>query len=275
MKSSRAVIDQVQDDSSSLYVLFDTDSILSRWTHSTENSSKLSVKFLFDQDLLGSKAYQSAFRSFVRRRLGRGKVGDAESTKSLSTVLSAPSSLNSKTYQKAVQSVYERTIGRNKSEEGVTVNSLMATRGITSDEARKQIRIDSELAAEGQKMKRECTVLMLGGERSDREIILRQMSLIHHSYKTPELETFRGKVVSFVIVTLRESIEHFMCSDVELGSDILYEARIILQESSQTDMISERLATSIYQIWKVSKFREWFAESCTQHSSLLVMESAT
>ena len=71
---SREIFDQIKDDSSSLFVLCDSDSCFDRWTRSTEKSSKLSMTFPFDFDLLRSRVYQravrSVFRYSVRHRIG-------------------------------------------------------------------------------------------------------------------------------------------------------------------------------------------------------------
>ncbi|KAL3418868.1 G-protein alpha subunit [Phlyctema vagabunda] len=66
-KKSRQLLDQVRDDSSSLDVLFDSASFFSRSTGTTQRSSKMSLKFLFDGELINSKVYQNYFRSLVRR----------------------------------------------------------------------------------------------------------------------------------------------------------------------------------------------------------------
>ena len=63
---SRDVIDKVKDDSSSMVVLGDMDSDLTKQTRSTDNSSKLSRVFQFDTELIGSAVYQRAVRSMVR-----------------------------------------------------------------------------------------------------------------------------------------------------------------------------------------------------------------
>lgn len=63
---SREVFDQVKDDSSSLIVVIDKTSGHSTSTRDTDQSSKMSMKFQFDAELLGSQVYQRAIRSLVR-----------------------------------------------------------------------------------------------------------------------------------------------------------------------------------------------------------------
>ena len=64
---NREVFDQVKDDSSSMVVVIDRTSGYSRSTGDTEQSSKMSLKFQFDAEILGSQVYQRAIRSLVRR----------------------------------------------------------------------------------------------------------------------------------------------------------------------------------------------------------------
>ena len=63
---SRNVFDRVKDDSSSLIVLPDTASEFTKFSQSTENSSKMSRVFQFDAELINSRVYQRAIRSMVR-----------------------------------------------------------------------------------------------------------------------------------------------------------------------------------------------------------------
>jgi len=63
----------MQDDYSSLNVLHDTESI---WSQSTEDSSKLSVAFEFDGELLNTNVYERALRSSFRRDLQQVRSSD-------------------------------------------------------------------------------------------------------------------------------------------------------------------------------------------------------
>lgn len=68
-EQSREVFKKVKDDSSSLVVIRDSASLLSASTNTTENSSKLSMRFMFDGELLQSKVYQGTIRSLLRRAM--------------------------------------------------------------------------------------------------------------------------------------------------------------------------------------------------------------
>lgn len=56
----------MKDDSSSMIVVIDKTSCQSTSTRDTDQSSKMSMKFQFDAELLGSQVYQRAIRSLVR-----------------------------------------------------------------------------------------------------------------------------------------------------------------------------------------------------------------
>lgn len=84
-KKSRRVFEQIRDDSSSLVVLRDSASLFSSCTDTTANSSKISMRFTFDRELLGSKVYQGTMRSLIRRVIHRGKETGTVSIRSQST----------------------------------------------------------------------------------------------------------------------------------------------------------------------------------------------
>ena len=65
-QTSQQVFEQIQDDSSSLAVLYDHESFQTKRTCTTTATSKLSMKIAFDGDLLQHGAYQSTFRSLSR-----------------------------------------------------------------------------------------------------------------------------------------------------------------------------------------------------------------
>lgn len=76
MSASRSIIDQVQDDSSSLVCLRDYSSFRSPWTSSTNGSSLWSRTFGFDHELLASGVYQNQIRSLMKRTFRRRKTLD-------------------------------------------------------------------------------------------------------------------------------------------------------------------------------------------------------
>lgn len=85
-KKSRKIFEQIRDDSSSLAVLYDSASFITSLTNVTETSSKLSLKFRFDGELLRSKIYQGTVRSLLRRAIhgSNGSKVISESAKSFS-----------------------------------------------------------------------------------------------------------------------------------------------------------------------------------------------
>lgn len=85
-KKSRKIFEQIRDDSSSLAVLYDSASVITSLTNVAGASSKLSLKFRFDGELLRSKIYQGAVRSLLRRAIhgSNGSKIISESAKSFS-----------------------------------------------------------------------------------------------------------------------------------------------------------------------------------------------
>ena len=64
--ANRDIFERVRDDSSSLLVLYDDESICSSATQSTGTSSKISKIFPFDTFLMSSPVYQRAIRSLLK-----------------------------------------------------------------------------------------------------------------------------------------------------------------------------------------------------------------
>ena len=69
--SSRQAIEDIRDDSSSLLVLYDSQSFMTARTETMTGSSKLSVDFSFDEELLQHKAYKKTLRSLMRHRAAK------------------------------------------------------------------------------------------------------------------------------------------------------------------------------------------------------------
>lgn len=65
----------MRDDTTSLIVLSDSDSFVTKRTRTTTATSKLSINFAFDSELLQHKAYKSTLRSLMRRSRLRNDSG--------------------------------------------------------------------------------------------------------------------------------------------------------------------------------------------------------
>lgn len=76
------VLDQVKDDTSSLFCLRDSASIRSSLTAATERSNLLDISFDFDEDLTATKVYHRQWRPLIREVLRRGKKAKEDSVDS-------------------------------------------------------------------------------------------------------------------------------------------------------------------------------------------------
>lgn len=72
--ANRTIFGRIRDDSSSLIVLRDPDSILTDITHPSVNSSKFSRVFPFDTELTCSLVYQRAFRCLTKQHRSHRQV---------------------------------------------------------------------------------------------------------------------------------------------------------------------------------------------------------
>ena len=66
-RENQLLLDQLKDDRSSLIVLYDSESMLTKRTKTTTRTSKFSINFAFDSVLLQHTIYKSTFRSLMRR----------------------------------------------------------------------------------------------------------------------------------------------------------------------------------------------------------------
>lgn len=80
-KQSRKTFNQIKDDSSSLIVLCDSESSVTKRTKTSTATSKLSLNFVFDAALLQSKAYKSALRSLMRKAHRSGEPSDSSNSR--------------------------------------------------------------------------------------------------------------------------------------------------------------------------------------------------
>ncbi|KAI1346304.1 hypothetical protein F5Y01DRAFT_27756 [Xylaria sp. FL0043] len=85
--NARDILKQAKRDTASLYVLRDTDSLLSRsFSRLTGVSSKLSMIFEFDNELLRTRVYDVAHRASIKDAIRRQKHSLAESKNSRETI---------------------------------------------------------------------------------------------------------------------------------------------------------------------------------------------
>lgn len=72
-KGNRRILDQVKDDSSSLFCVRDSASFCTSLTSATERSNLLDISFGFDEELTATKVYHRQWRPLIREALRRGK----------------------------------------------------------------------------------------------------------------------------------------------------------------------------------------------------------
>ncbi|KIW66188.1 hypothetical protein PV04_08389 [Phialophora macrospora] len=81
-KESRRVFDQVKDDSASLVVLCDSASFVTQRTQTTTGTSRFSIDFSFDAEILQAKAYRTMLRSLMQRAQNNSiRDGNSQTTR--------------------------------------------------------------------------------------------------------------------------------------------------------------------------------------------------
>ena len=213
--TNREVFDQVQDDSSSLIVLRDTASYFSGGTQSTEQSSKFSMKFRFDAEIMGSRVYQRAVRSLFRRR-GR----QYEKTNRTST-MSQP------------------------------VNPYLSQRFKLSNSKSKEI--DAILEEDARKRRKTCKILMVGGPSSGVHVTLERMILLDRLENIPqERLSYREKIQSTVLDDLSPILDECKLDSVAKSHSTNLETLIQHILHQYQGSIDGRLASSqaIFRVWQ-------------------------
>ena len=76
------MLDQIRDDSSSLFCLRDSASFRSSLTAATERSNLLDISFDFDRDLTATRVYHRQWRSLIRETVRSGRKAKGISAKS-------------------------------------------------------------------------------------------------------------------------------------------------------------------------------------------------
>lgn len=98
MESSRRVFELVRDDTSSLLLQRDKDSILSRQSSAIDDSSLNEIEFGFDGELFNSKPYLSAARSWMcQAMMSRRKHSLSKTTTASAPSVNENDSVNSDT----------------------------------------------------------------------------------------------------------------------------------------------------------------------------------
>lgn len=78
MESSRRTFEKVRDDTSSLFLQGDKDSLLSRQSSTVDDADLKDIRFGFDTDLFNSKPYLNAARSWMLQSItSRKKQGSS------------------------------------------------------------------------------------------------------------------------------------------------------------------------------------------------------
>jgi hypothetical protein len=166
-KKTQKVFEQVKDDSSSLYTLCDSVSFVTKRTKTTTATSKLSMNFAFDAELLQNGAYKRAFRSLMRRVGARQSRDDGDSNRPMATRSPNPSQ-------------------------------------VETEQANRSTAIDRELEKDSHRLRREIQILAIG---KDAPTLMKQMQVIHKNGYTQEHRIQSRLVINqYLLSTLRDAM---------------------------------------------------------------------
>jgi hypothetical protein len=194
---SQKVFEQVKDDSSSLYVLCDSASFVTKRTKTTTATSKLSMNFAFDAELLQHRAYKSTFRSLLRRAAARQSRDDGDSNPPMPT----------------------KPLKLSQAE---------------NEHAKRSAAIDRKLEEDSRRLRREAKVLALG---EDARMLIEQMKIIHmDGYTQEERLLYRLSINLYLLSTLQSAMATIAAMEADSTVSIEFERHKRILDSIPHDM---------------------------------------
>lgn len=160
-------------------MLYDNASISRCGTATTTTTSKFSIRFGFDAELLKAKAYQSSFRSLMRRHKNQP----------------VPKHSQSKLPGDAVD------------RDGSIYFSSPTSMPTSTSDPKNSKKIDRMLQEDGVRLRKEITILALGGSNSGTKEVVRQMKMTSQGkYTSADLAHFRHLAAKRIIQSLRAEL---------------------------------------------------------------------
>ena len=205
------------------------------YTGCTDTLSKISLVFKFDRDLFVTKVYERALRGSLKANLRRQQT-DVESSK-------------------------------------IPFVSRMQKGGLEEQERRSK-EIDLELDGDAKKLRRECNVLLMGGEPDEQDLLMRQMRSIHQSgYTRDELLLYKIIVWQRLVSAMRTAADHIRTQDEEpLGKGDMDNVEIMSRElervQSDENEIPPSAVDAMAQLWKSEGFLKYFRERLESEARL-------
>ncbi|KAF8536630.1 G-protein alpha subunit-domain-containing protein [Trichophaea hybrida] len=145
------------------------------------------------------------------------------------------------------------------------------TRSELEKQAERSKAIDRALDAEGEKLRRECKVLVLGGPESGAETLMKQLEIFKNGYSTEELLLYRDGVRRMALKAMQAAMEHLRETGIELDNEDMNYAEIILKEigKSQESVTEITLAAAnvMKSLWDSPRSRSFFYETVANDST--------
>jgi len=180
-------------------------SLLSRYTN---RSSKLSVVFPFDSELLISRVYDRVIRGFFKEALRRQQA-DLAPNESLSSQATP-------TMEKIAGGVGTEGTTAKGNEAKAKTSRVRISRGITVGTSERSKAIDRRLEEDRLRLRYEVKVLLMGSSDSGKEDIVNNMKIIcQGGYSVAELEMYRPTIYKNVIDCAKGLIRAMELFDIQ------------------------------------------------------------
>jgi guanine nucleotide-binding protein subunit alpha len=205
---TRKVFKKMEDDTVSLMVHRDVDSMMTSCTATSISSSKRSIIFDFDTELFVSRIYQKWIRGSVKRSL---RLQQADDT--ISIVTSKPF-------------------------DAPRIRGLNIWKSDKSEPHKRSQAIDRDLEDDARRLRRECKVLLLGDE-SKHELMSLAKIVFGRGYSPEELYAHRPVIFKNVYESAKSVVAAMRRFDIVSESDDIWQSARFIETFNLDPLSSE------------------------------------
>lgn len=274
--SSRRIIDQVKDDTSSLVSLYDTTSLAStKSTGAQDISTTAPVSFSFDSEIVTSRVYQTAMRYQLR-------VSGNDDGADESDIASSRLGINRR-FSFSVHSEKAFDLEDSppvNSDEGDT--NTNPTSKITSHprairrETSKLVQSTTSLPRT-ERSNDSKKILLIGSSESGKSTLIKSLSCAFDPFDEQTRQTYIEEIVENCVETMRLLVIETDIDRVGGDSGLQKECRLLMEydnDRRECLKMSEKLAGAISSIWQSPEMQTRF-EHRRQHQEMYYLPTSS
>ncbi|RYP05738.1 hypothetical protein DL764_003596 [Monosporascus ibericus] len=253
---TRKVFRKIEHDTESMIVHRDKNSILS---HCTDNVSKLSMVFDFDQELFISRVYGRVLRASLKGAIRREQAADRSSDPNLDVLSASENSQSSSApglYRDHSTLLVRRAGAQSGRRTKVRVRMFEGRTARREAEAKERSQaIDRSIFEDWNKLRRETKVLLLGTASSGKDEILNQIRNTHLGGSSEyNLELCRPTIYRNVLScakTVVQAMEKFhICPELDANKEYCEYLRNYQLVSNPNERLDAKVGEAIASLWE-------------------------